>query len=559
MVDQGPGGASVPEIEVRKKRGISMVWLFPLVAFAIAGYLVYTTLAEQGPTITISFKTATGLEAEKTKIKYKDVDFGLVESVRVSDDLQTVIVTATLDKDTEPHLNESTRFWVVRPRLGVGGVSGLDTLVSGAYIQIDPGDGPPRRDFVGLEEPPVILSDVPGTEFVLTSETLGSLGRGSPIYFRGINVGEVFDHKLADDNRSLRIDIFVKEPFDKLVQNNSLFWNASGFNVSFGADGFQVKTESLETILAGGLTFETPFELNAQPAAAGRVFTLHRDRASARQPILITKTPYMTRFSDSIRGLQEGAPVEFRGIRVGTVTEIRADFNAETDQFDIPVVFEIEPERIRTTRINVGEESYAEAERLVARGLRAQLVSGNLLTGQLFIELDFFPDSEPASLDRSGRFPEIPSVPSTIDQLKKSVEDILVELSNLKLPDLIADARKTLQSIEGLVSSPEIVQAIVSLESTLKRTESLVSTVDQKIGPLMNSVTTTANTAQGTLVQATNTLETAETLVAADSQVVFSLTELLQELTEAARSIRLLADYLEENPEALIQGKSGNQ
>jgi paraquat-inducible protein B len=525
----------------------------------VAAWLVYTALSESGPTITIAFDTATGLEAKKTKIKYKDVDFGLVESVEVTDDLQQVIVTANLEKQAEPHLNENTRFWVVRPRLGVGGVSGLETLVSGAFVEIDPGDGPPRRDFIGLEEPPVVRSDEPGKQFVLTSESMGSIGRGSPIYFRGLAVGEVFDRKLAEDKRSVEISIFVKVPFDQLVHDNSLFWNASGFDVTFGVDGFQIKTESLETILAGGVSFETPAASDSQPAAEGTVFALHDNAEKARQPTLVRKIPYLTRFTDSVRGLQMGAPVEFRGIRIGTVTDIRAQFDPERGVFDIPVTFEIEVERLGAEQVRASTNPYETAARLVEQGLRTQLVSGNLLTGQLFIALDFFPDAEPATLDRSGRYPLVPSVLSTIGQFKQSIEGILVELSNLKLPALIADARKTLQSIDGLASSPEIVRAIGSLESTLKRTESLVSQVDQKIGPLMDSVTTTSETAQGTLVQASATLKTADNVVGANSQVVYGLNELLEELTQAARSIRVLADYLEENPEALLRGKSGNQ
>ena len=559
MVEQGPSDSTVPEIEARKSRGFSLIWLVPLVALAVAAWLVYTSLSETGPTITIAFDTATGLEAEKTKIKYKDVEFGLVESVEVTDDLQQVIVTANLDKQAEPHLNENTRFWVVRPRLGVGGVSGLETLVSGAYVEIDPGDGPPRRDFVGLEEPPVVRSDEPGKQFVLTSESMGSIGRGSPIYFRGIAVGEVFDRKLAEDKRSVEISIFVKVPFDQLVHDNSLFWNASGFDVTFGVDGFQIKTESLETILAGGVSFETPAASDSQPAAEGTVFALHDNAEKASQPTLVRKTPYLTRFTDSVRGLQVGAPVEFRGIRIGTVTDIRAQFDPERGVFDIPVTFEIEVERLGAEQVRASANPYETAARLVEQGLRTQLVSGNLLTGQLFIALEFFPDAEPATLDRSGRYPLVPSVLSTIGQFKQSIEGILVVLSNLKLPELIADARKTMQSIDGLASSPEIVRAIGSLESTLKRTESLVSQVDQKIGPLMDSVTTTSETAQGTLVQANATLKTADNVVAADSQVVYSLNELLEELTQAARSIRVLADYLEENPDALLRGKSGNQ
>jgi len=552
MSEQEPGGTAVPEIEVRKGSGLSIVWLIPLVAAVVAAWLAFTTWSEAGPTITISFKTAVGLEAEKTKIKYKDVEFGLVEDVRVTDDLSRIVVTASLDRQAEPHLNENTRFWVVRPRLGAGGVSGLDTLVSGAYIEIDPGGGEPQRDFVGLEEPPIVRSDVPGRAFLLVADKLGSLGAGSPVYFRGLDVGEVFGYELAEDQRSMLVNVFVRAPYDELVRDNSRFWHASGFDISVDPDGVTVNTESLQTILAGGIAFETPPSPNAEPAADGTTFTLYNSQESVRQLQFTEKVPFVTRFEGSVRGLQPGAPVEFRGIRIGTVTDIRADFDPQAGEFHIPVTFEIEPGRLGQDQLNRGDDSYASAERLVERGLRTQLASGNILTGQLFVALEFFPNAEPATMDFSGPYPMIPSVPSTVDQLKRSVEGILAELSSLQLPELIADARQTLQGLNRLVASPDAVQAITSLESTLKQTESLVRKLDDSVGPLMASLTAASKAAEGTM-------ESADGLVAADSQIVYSLNELLVELTEAARSIRVLADYLEAHPEALVQGKGGNQ
>jgi paraquat-inducible protein B len=557
MSDQDPSADSIPEIEVRKQRGISIVWLIPLVAAIVGGWLAYTTLSEKGPTITISFKTATGLEAAKTKIKLKDVEMGLVDTITIAHDLSRIIVTASLDKKVEPHLNENTRFWVVRPRLGVGGVSGLDTLVSGAYIEIDPGDGKPSRDFVGLEEPPVVRSDEPGREFLLVADDLGSLSTASPIYYRGIEVGEVFDYKLAEDNRSVGINIFVRKPFDDLVRDNSRFWNASGIDISVDTEGLKIDTESLRSILAGGVAFESPPSTASEPAKEGTSFALYKDRDSVRQLQFVEKIPYLTQFEGSVRGLQVGAPVEYRGIRIGTVSDIRADFDAENQKFRIPVTIEIEPGRLGPNQSRRSKDPYENAKRLVARGLRTQLISGNLLTGQLLVSLDFFPDAEPAELDRSGLYPLIPSVPSQIDQFKQSITGILETLGDLKLPELIADARQALQGINRLVASPEILQAIESLESAIKHVESLTTKVDNKIGPLMTSLTTTSDTAKGTLTQAESTLVTAEDLIASDSQTVYSLNEMLRKLTEASDSIRILADYLESHPEALLRGKGG--
>ncbi len=553
MSQQGSSADPISEAQVAKRRGISVVWIVPIVAAIVAGYLAYTTLAEKGPTITITFKTAASLEAGKTKVKHKNVDFGQVTTIRPSEDLSHVIVTAEMTKEAAAHMNENTRFWVVRPRLGAGGVSGLDTLVSGAYIDFDPGDGESRRDFEGLEVPPVIRADVPGKEFLLVAEALGSLGPGAPIYFRGISVGEVSEFKLAEDNRNVRVRIFVRAPFDELVHNNSRFWNASGFDISMGADGLKVNTESLETLLAGGVAFETPLSSEGQPAEEGAIFNLYKDQDSVEALQFTERIPFITRFQGSVRGLQVGAPVEFRGIRVGTVSAIAADFNAEELRFEIPVTIDIEPGRVPSSPEDDEadrRDPYGVMGRLVEGGLRSQLVSGNLITGQLYVALEFFPDAEPAKLELGDVYPAIPSVPSSVDQLKQSVQGILAELASLELPALIADARQTLQSTNALLSSPQVQGAIASLQSALARSENLMAKLDNKVGPLLVSLTQASESAD-------QTLKSARGLVAQDSEVVYRLQELLRELTVASRSIRVLADYLESHPEALLRGKAG--
>ncbi len=248
----------VPEVAVAERRGISIVWLIPLVAAAIAIWLAYTTLSEKGPTITITFKTAEGLEAGKTRVKYKDVEVGLVESAKLSDDLSHIVVTASMDKSIAGHVTEGAQFWIVRPRIGISGVSGLSTLLSGVYVEMQPGEGAPSKSFTGLEEPPPIASDVPGTRYLLHADRLGSIGRGSAVYYRDVVVGQVLSYALADDQRGLDLQIFVSAPHDKLVRSDSRFWSASGVDVSVGANGVNVQMQSLQALLAGGIAFDTP-------------------------------------------------------------------------------------------------------------------------------------------------------------------------------------------------------------------------------------------------------------------------------------------------------------
>ena len=541
--DLPPRDDAVPEAEVATSRGISIVWLVPLVAAVIGIWLAYTTLQERGPTITITFDNAEGLEAGKTKIKYKDVVVGTVEQVSISEDLKQIVVSAEMVKGAEAVIAEGTRFWVVSPRLGAGGISGLGTLISGVYIGIDPKPGEPATNFVGLAEPPLITSDTPGRQYVLHAETRGSISRGSPVYFRGIDVGQVVDYKLADDDLSLDITVFVRAPHDQLVQADSRFWNASGFRASIGADGVQVETQSVQSLLAGGIAFDTPVsDGRGEPSPENTVFTLYDNFESVTQAGFTTKVPYTVYFDDSVRGLNPGAPVEFRGMRIGTVKDVRLQIDAANDRVRIPVTIEIEPGRIEFaggTEPAPGQVM----EALVERGLRAQLQSGNMLTGQLLVDLGFHPNAPPGKLLHDGQYPEIPSVPSELEALTASVSGVLAELAALPLNELVQDLRNTVQSLNRLASSPKAEQTLESLSVSAAALQALLDDLDQEIGPLIG--------------QARGTLAAAAALVGPESPVRYDLNALMKELAGAARSIRVFADYLERHPDALLRGKSG--
>jgi paraquat-inducible protein B len=522
------------------------VWLIPLVAGAIAIWLGYTTLQKQGPTITITFDNAEGFEAGKTQVKYRNVEVGLVDSVALSDDLSHIVVTANLDKGMAPHMNEGTQFWIVRPRLGFGGVSGLGTLLSGAYVEFDPGNGPATDEFVGLAEPPPMTSRVPGTKFVLNADRLGSIGRGAPVYYRNIPVGKVLGYELAEDKQDLIVNVFVDAPNDQLVRSSSRFWNASGVDVSVGAAGVDVAVESLEALLAGGIAFDTPgIDQPGEPAAAETTFPLFASYRAVTKAGYTKKIPYLVEFDGSVQGLRAGAPVEFHGIRVGSVTDVRLEIDPKQDSLQIPVTLEIEPQRFGVEADAVDTQPYAIMAALVERGLRAQLKSANLLTGELMVDLDFHPDSPAAKLDRSGTYPEIPAVPAQLEALEASVTTVLNKLAALPLPQLVDDLRQTVQGIDSVVNSADTKQAITALSQAATRLDNLIGTLDQRLEPLF--------------VQAQATLAAADGMVGANAPLRYDLNSLLKELTGAARSIRLFADYLERHPDALIRGKAGAQ
>ena len=318
-----------PRIVKKKKSNFWLVWLLPLMASIIGMSIVWHDWSNRGPTITIDFESASGLEVGKTQIKFKDVVVGMVTGIRLSEQGEIVMVDAELNVGAKGLANEGTQFWVVKPSIGLSGVTGLSTLLSGVYINADTksllGDGREKLQFVGLEQAPAISSDRPGSSFSLRSETLGSLGPGAPIYFLSIPVGVVTRYELDSHGSFVDIDIFVDAPYDKYVSGNTRFWNESGIYVNVGADGLTVSTESLVTVLAGGLAFANfgpPISL-----APEHRFKLYENRVTAKAVPIGVAVPITMNFYQSTRGLETGAPVTFQGVEIGTVTSADLDFD----------------------------------------------------------------------------------------------------------------------------------------------------------------------------------------------------------------------------------------
>ena len=489
-----------PHAAIRKGRGFSLVWLVPLVAGAIAIWLAIVTLREQGPTIAIKFDTAEGLEAGKTKVKYKDVEIGTIEEVRLSDDFQGVVAVAKMSKQSDDFMTSGTRFWVVRPRVGLSGVTGLGTLFSGAYVTLDPGKGAHTTTFEGLKEPPPIASDVPGRKFVLQAETLGSIDQGAPIFYNGLRVGQVLSYELNTNHQGFTIPIFINAPYDNLVRPVSRFWNASGVDVSISSEGVDISLESLPALLTGGVAFDTPgIETPAEPASAGTSFALYGTKHQVEEAAFTHKIPYVAYFEGSVRGLRAGAPVEFRGIQIGRVTAVKMELDPNTFTVRIPVTFDVEPERIHLEGKTSNLPPYQAMATLVRRGLRAELQSGNLLTGELMVALDFHPEAPAAELRTGGAYPEIPTVPTDIEQITKSVNQVLDKLASARIPELVDELRAVVSSFSGLVSSPDTSEALVALRQSAKSLQKMMNTTNTEIGPLVQSLRRTADSATTTL------------------------------------------------------------
>jgi paraquat-inducible protein B len=522
-------------IQTKKKFSFSIVWLVPVVAVLIGGWLVYKAISEKGPTITITFETAEGLEAGKSKIKYKDVEVGQVESIDLAKDLDHVIVTAEMHKEAGPYLSENTRFWVVRARVAAGGVSGLGTIFSGAYIGIDPGKpGKHARSFKGLETPPIITFGIPGRLFILKSKTLGSLDIGSPVYYRRIKVGQVVAYELEKDGTAVDIKIFIHAPHDQEVRQNTRFWNASGLDVSVDANGLNVRTESFVTLMIGGIAFDTPTDLEpGSPAAENQTFHLYQSREQSVEASYVQKRPWLLHFQGSVRGLSVGAPVDFRGIEIGRVVDILLEFDWKKLAFRIPVLIQLEPDRIAW----VGKQKMNRKEGmdfLVAKGLRAQLKQGSLITGKLYVSLDMHPDAPPAKITWGEPYDELPTMPTSMEEITRTVSKIAEKFEKIPLEQIGNDLRDTM----------------AHLNKTTEDLQKLVQNLDASTVPAANA----------TLEQAKKTLIKVDRLLSAESPTGHELKRALGELADAARNISILADYLERHPDSLVFGKEkGNE
>jgi paraquat-inducible protein B len=531
-------GDDLPEPVVRRRRvNASLIWLVPVIAALVGLSLVINAWMQRGPDITISFQTAEGLEPGKTVVKYKDVVIGKVTTIRLAPDHHRVIVKVDLEKSVSDIAVSDTRFWVVRPRIGLGGVSGIDTLLSGSFIGVDVGDSKqPQFDFTGLENPPSVTHDAQGKSFILHSGDLGSLDIGSPIYFRRLQVGRVASYKLNDDGKGVTVQVFVESPYDKFVTTDSRFWNASGVDVSLGADGLKLNTQSLATVLAGGVSFlDAPGpHPSTTPASENATFTLFDTQANAMAPPDGEPHYIRMRFDQPLRGLAVNAPVEFLGVNIGNVVSIRMDYDEKTGNFPIYVGAVVYPDRLGRAHEKLVALAKSKGDNddlshmmgtLVEHGLRAQAKVGNLLTGQLFISLDFLKKAPKASYDPNTRPLEIPTAPGNFDKLQEQLAEIVDKIQKIpfdsignNLNDSLAELNKTLKQVNG--------QVLPEFQKTLKG--------------------------------ANQTLGTANNALSSDSPLQQSLSSTLEELQRMARSLRALTDYLSAQPSALVRGRGAD-
>lgn len=543
----------------QKSKGFSPVWIIPIIAVLVGGWMVFKNALDENTVIEVTFKDASGIEADKTVVKLRDVVIGKVTAVNFSKDLSNVKVMLMFKDVPADRFNEKTRFWVVRPRIGIGGVSGLGTLLSGPYIAVDPSDikgGNPVTKFVGLEQPELYQLGNPGTSYKLKTDSLGSLSRESPVKYLDLEVGQVTRYELAKDNTAVDVDIFIRDPYDKLVKKDTRFWNISGLNVDVGDTGVKVNMASIATLISGGVAFSTSDLATGAQARAGSVFNLYKTETEdpfEAAEVLAFNVPLKLYFEKGVHGLVEGAQVEYKGLRIGTVAKISIEFDEANELLRTFAIVKIEPDRLPVDDTDYDNRTDAERtkavheffERMADRGMRGQLKTGNLLTGRTLVEFDIFPDAKPAKVIYTDMavFPTMPSslanIIQKIDEAVTKTNSIMASIDAMPIAEIgngLAEITASINAIpiteigKDLAETTEIIK-LLPYGETSKNLKDTLANID--------SLVVSLNAAKGGVIG----VQTREALT---------------EIMKAASALRGLAAYLERHPEALLKGKRGN-
>ena len=565
----GPAVIEVAAAEPRRHR-FSLIWLIPIIAAGIAGWLGWHTLSNRGPLITIAFDTADGITAGRTKVTHMAVEVGQVERTELSRDLHHVVVHVRMTRQVENVLTDHTRFWVVRPRLNSGSISGLETIVSGAYIEMDPGTpgGTPTRSFQGLSEPPGVRSDEPGRFFVLHAARPGSIGQGSPLFFHDLAVGEVLSVQMDPSGDSVKVQVFVHAPYADLVHEGTRFWNASGVSINTGADGLRLQLESLQAVLSGGVAFDTDPELSSTPIAAqGASFNLYANSEEAAAAIATSRqVNFITYMSGSVKGIAPGSPVLLFGQRIGSVTDAHLEYVPDQDALRVPIKFSIDRSRIAVAGSRAANpaanssgrtvSSIAIIRSLLTNGMHVELQSTSLITGQQAVALVFGDKVPEARITREDGAILVPGTVGGFDDVASSAASILRKVDQLPIAQMGATVQHMLASLDGTVGGPELKQTLDTLNQTLGSVHTLVQNTDAGLEPMLHKLPQIASSLQDTATRADHLVGSVESGYGANSDFRRQMDRLLDQVTEASRAVRQLADFLDRHPEALIRGRT---
>ena len=533
-----PGDRPHEPARVRPRRWLSWVWLAPVIAATVVLWLAWRGLAERGPQITLDFKDASALTPGQTSIRYKGVEVGRVEAIELTRDMSHVVVHARMVRTVEPYLADGARFWIVQPRVGAQGITGLATLISGAYIEMFPGSGAAQRHFIGLAEPPLLQPDTQGRSFTLLTPDVSALLPGAPLTYHGLDVGEIEGSELTATERQVRVFAFIRAPYDRLVHAQTRFWTEGGIDLTAGSQGLRVQLSSWQQLLAGGVAFETPsWAIKSAPSPSNAHFELYASRSEAFRYPSGTPLFYHVAFTRNAGGIGPGSVVELEGTEIGEVTQTRLVYDPRQRALYTEATLALDPSVVSVPGIPASEpEAHAAAvgaglARLVAQGLRAQILSASLLTGQKLVSLDMVSGTTPARIRTIAGIAELPSAPAT------DINEILGELQS------------TVHHLDQATAGPQLRQALTELDETLSHLDRMSQALEPQTQALLASLRATSEAAQ-------RTADAAGALLGANGRGSLDLPGMTREMTDAARSIRDLADFLSRHPEAILRGRT---
>jgi paraquat-inducible protein B len=538
--------AAIPELRAAQRWNV--VWVIPILAILIGGWMLYRSISSKGPEVRIRFETADGIVAGKTELRCRSVNVGRVTRVELSEDLGSVLVYCTMDAGNEKLLRKGSRFWVVRPRVSAADISGLGTLLTGVYIELEPGTGAlgPRK-WNGRETPPATNRSVPGLRLTLVSEEAGSLSVGAPVYYRGYEVGRVESRKLDTDGRRITYELFIREQYESLVRANTKFWNTSGIDIAAGVDGFKIRTPSFQAMVSGGVSFAVQDGIVAGALAKdGTAFHLHRNLDEAASSTFEPTLKLLLLFDQSVRGLSQSAPVEYRGIMIGRVTNISFDYVPDRHNQKVPVLVEIDPQVLRPNgSVTPVEDELPILGDAIEKGLRATLKTGSLLTGAMYVDFDYYPDEEPLELGYKGDYPVVPTLSSGFAQLEVKLASILEKIDKLPIEDAMANITRAAD--EAAVTAADARGALKEIEKAAATANAIIEDPDFKRLP-------------ADIRQALAGLDKALVSVGPDGNIQGDLLRTLDELRSAIRSMESMTDVVKDKPNSLLFGKenSGN-
>lgn len=536
--------------EIRRAQRWNIVWVVPLVALLLGGWMLFRHFTNAGPIAHVRFDTAEQISAAKTEVRCRSVKVGMVKSVELAADLKSVLVNIEIDSNAQHLLRKGTRFWVVKVRFSGASVTGISTVLEGAYIELDPGpdNAEPESNFVGLETPPATNLSVPGRRIVLTADEAGLLDAGSPIYNRGFEVGRIEGRTLSPDGTRVTYNAFIQQEYAQLVGENTRFWNTSGIDINAGADGFKVRTPSLQAMLSGGVSFGAPEgETVGKPVADGTSFILHRDEDEANNANFNPTLKLLLLFDQSVRGLQKGSVVEFLGIPIGRVKEISFDLAKSPGDPRIPVLIEIDPGLMRPSSEQKPDAAMGEqfVKTAVANGMRAALKTSSFITGALRVDLDYYPDADPAAVGKVGDYVTVPTVSSGFAQLETKLTAILDKLESLPV-------EKTMNEIAA--AAEEAKTTIAESRKTLDEIKATAAAARKTLeDPEFRSL-------PADLRKAVASLDQSLASVGPDGAIQGDLLRTLDELRASLRAIKGVSDTVNEHPNSLLFGRdsSGN-